>query len=1029
MTAYISPLLWLADEYLKWNPFFIYSGRDPLLHQTEIVSRILFLKPTRILVADVIGLGKTITALRILKTLERYTKLSRVLFLVPSVLVNQWIDEMRGVGVKAQTIERKTLDFLAEHSELPSGWYIGSIDTLKQAEYISILEKNDWDAIVVDEAHKLGLLGREPNRRWKNLGEIIRKKKDAVLILLSATPHKGKANDYLSRIALIDPSLLEVTNVGALDKVFDKPDYYQRTHNIIVFRRNKEDVNNVYELKEIFKPCNMLAVLIEPEEEESELLKNVTDLAVTYLGRYYSYMMQTTGWKAGKIQSILALLRTIIIKRGLSSPQALVKTFSKLVEKRGRYIELLEQGYSPEEAEEKIAQELEDYSRKLDELLTGDIGEYESELDEEFDRLASRFDKFLDESFREKLEATVDIAKRILAGEIRDSKLETLKRILRLVYQSSELPEEFKDLSGGKVIIFTEFKDTAYYLHKKLLEWAEKELGNRDAVKIFTSDNRSEIEAIKKWLAGKGERILITTDVAGEGLNLQHANILVNYEITWSPVRLEQRIGRVWRYGQRRTTYVFNLFLADALEREVAEVVFSKLYGISISLGKLEPIVGEKIFLSTIKNELLEHALEDRTVGGFIPVELEFKDKKVTLSEMRIIELVTKSAKAFVNAFIAALKKLVREIKLKRIYPSSVEAGRVRNDLRYLTGFEDASEAMEAARNIVLLISEFINAEIEEREEKILLKLKDGKIIDISKKSPETILTAILQNFEVDCVKYFVFKSDKKELFALSEVEISVAEEVRYREPVGISADFETKKLKVWRGKQLLEKLQELLTQALPVDEVYGLEDFLNQIPQITIAANSTYIQDEAREGILKIIENVRKYEDVKKLLRGRSFFFHENPRIKINEPKFIFLSSALLPEAGIVLSNEVWDWTEDESIPIVMNYEGLKGREASRVSGFEHFDVKSVKRDEEGSIIDERIIEVKTKLGKSLSVGLKREEYELARELSDKYWIYLVYGIKTYKPVILAIRNPIKRLLFQKKVAVERREEYFFNP
>jgi len=67
MTAYISPLLWLAEEYLNWNPFFIYSGRDPLLHQTEIVSRILFLKPTRILVADVIGLGKTITALRILK--------------------------------------------------------------------------------------------------------------------------------------------------------------------------------------------------------------------------------------------------------------------------------------------------------------------------------------------------------------------------------------------------------------------------------------------------------------------------------------------------------------------------------------------------------------------------------------------------------------------------------------------------------------------------------------------------------------------------------------------------------------------------------------------------------------------------------------------------------------------------------------------------------------------------------------------------------------------------------------------------
>ncbi|RLI89497.1 MAG: hypothetical protein DRO98_00940 [Archaeoglobales archaeon] len=139
-------------------------------------------------------------------------------------------------------------------------------------------------------------------------------------------------------------------------------------------------------------------------------------------------------------------------------------------------------------------------------------------------------------------------------------------------------------------------------------------------------------------------------------------------------------------------------------------------------------------------------------------------------------------------------------------------------------------------------------------------------------------------------------------------------------------------------------------------------------------------------------------------------------------------MSSILLPEAEIVLSNEVWDWTEDESIPIVMNYEGLKGREASRVSGFEHFDVRSVKRDKEGGVVDERIIEVKTKLGRSLSVSLKREEYELARKLGDKYWIYLVYGIGTEKPAILAIRNPLKRLPFRKKEALERREEYFFG-
>ena len=127
MRVYLTPLLWIAENYLKYNPFFIYGGKNPLLHQTEIVAKSLFIKPTRMLIADVIGLGKTITALRILKAVNNYRKLNRVLIAVPSVLIDQWVSELKSMGINPQVIERKVLDFLVKHPVLPSSWYLSLI--------------------------------------------------------------------------------------------------------------------------------------------------------------------------------------------------------------------------------------------------------------------------------------------------------------------------------------------------------------------------------------------------------------------------------------------------------------------------------------------------------------------------------------------------------------------------------------------------------------------------------------------------------------------------------------------------------------------------------------------------------------------------------------------------------------------------------------------------------------------------------------------------------------------------------------
>jgi len=224
----------------------------------------------------------------------------------------------------------------------------------------------------------------------------------------------------------------------------------------------------------------------------------------------------------------------------------------------------------------------------------------------------------------------------------------------------------------------------------------------------------------------------------------------------------------------------------------------------------------------------------------------------------------------------------------------------------------------------------------------------------------------------------------------------------------------------------LVDKLTDLVTRSIPVDEVFGLEDVLSTIPQIISASCNTFYAREMEKGAVNLIKLLRDYEEIKKELGGSSFFSVEEPQVKIREA-FVFISSALLPEVESAISEEVWEWAEDEAMPAVFNYEGLNGREAKRVSKQEHYDVKSERKENE-RILEERFIEVKTKMGRSISFKLSDEEFEMAEEKGDSYWLYMVYGVRTDRPVILCIRNPAKRLQFRRKVALERREEYYFG-
>jgi len=1012
-----APLRWVLELWLRYNPFFVYANRDPLLHQTEIVAKALITRPLRLFIADAIGLGKTVEAIRILRTVGNYRKLNYVLVTVPSTLVPQWVDELRRSGIRAEVLDRARLLQLGRQPAIPPGWYVGSIDTLKKEEYADVVRRVRWDAVVVDEAHRVGIPGQKPNQRWWFVKELVAEEsgRDAILLLLSATPHRGKARDYLLRLSLLDPILLELTGVSSeIEKTFDKREFYSYTHNTVFFRRTKDDVNKVYEGREVFKPCLMHAVVVEPSPEQKEYIELVEHLALNYLNRYYEWYSSVAFEGEISLKGVISLLRAVLIKRALSSPESARHTFERIILRRSLLAKLVEEeGLTLDRAREELIKRYGKLIEEAEEYMSGDVSDVETELDAVFDELAELYAAFVDsEEVLRKLEALGGLTKKIEARDELDRKLETLKKIIELVVFSDRevenLPEEYRDLASGKIVIFTEFKDTVRYLERKLRGWLKERYGDDSILRVLTSENKHELEDIVEWLKKSKRAILVATDVGSEGLNLQYANVLVNFDIAWSPLRLEQRIGRVWRYGQERTVYVFNLFLAHRFEQKVSDVVYQKLYGMTQSVGKIDALLGERVYYSAIRSELLEKAVgEGVRLGGLIPLEL---DDKRRLTETTIINMIAEDAKMFVDYFLNALKKLVEQIKKKNVYPQPADRRSVEEFLQSLTGFRNYEEVWDAVKRL----KDFLGVKWLE-----------------TPRNPELALELIASRLRSQSEpRIYVYQSDSHDVVVLTVGEIAVCRdggacETVYREPVAvlISGGAITG---ILRGSELLNRLLEVLRVSVPVDEVYGLDELLKSVGEVLKRRRAEVESVYQVRHLKKVVEHVGKlaeYERRRYALANSGntepyFFTKVHVRVE-SDYAYIFVPTSVLPSVRMLQSSEVWFWLEDLALKHVVSYERSKGREPVVVKSAEHYDVRSVGAGEE------RFIEVKAPASNRLSVALTEREFEYAKKFGDRYWLYIVLGADSEKPVILCVRDPANRLRFVREERIEKQSRY----
>jgi len=971
------------------------EGKDaahPYTHQVELLYTLFSRKPLKALIGDEIGLGKTIEAIMLLKYLQEVGEVKKALILVPRVLVNQWESELRRFGIEPLRIERDTIEMLVARG-FPEGVYLASIDLVKREKYKPVVLGVKWDIVVVDEAHRVGIVGGKKNARYLFLEELIHKNPSINVVLLSATPHRGKVDDYIQRLKLVDP------NLRAKENELDTEDFYKRINNALVFRRTKLDVNEIYEKAPVFKPCDFIAYVVEASEAEKKFHDLLRSFLHDKLLEYYN--------RTGKEPRGLALLLTLIAKRASSSPEAALKTFSRVLAKRGTILK-----GEPEEA-------LKEVERKADEIIDALFTSFEEygevfdeaeeraaeDIDEVVNTLAEHFGPLLNKNDLDTLKELIDLAQKIKS---RDSRL-------------TEVIDLVKDhlSKDDRVVIFTEFKDTAEYIYNALLKALPPPY--RDKVCLVTAARieppkilhaypkarKYGIEDVKNWLKKGFVDVVVSTDVASEGLNLQYANVVIHYEPTWSPIKIVQRIGRVWRVGQEKNVYSYNVLLAVENDLAVFENLYGKLLSWLIAGVESKVVIGEKLKISFLKEEEARH---ERVDIFAMPVT---GDREVRgYSEYRaILEFIRRGKKGletYINQILSLLqqlKQVSKKVESERIDKSIF----VENIVSAGLGGLSRKEAEEALLKILENLAKVEACSIDKKSSRVYVNCPNlgvvtsiesiadmyrviAELVKSAGSSEPVILLATALNDE-----------DVKELH-LFKVSAKLGNRVVYSEVIGLTQA----RAEPIRGAKLLN----LVAKAIP--NVIGVADSIqfsgsNAYTSMELKAK-TIVSGAIREYIVSPLSYYIQFVEDNGLGEKHKDWMPASGSISIDARcigSVLFISSDTSKEAPPPIKVEE---VERKAMEFVMEFERRSGRVPEDVSKYEHYDVRSY----DPRTGEVRYIEVKGRWGPTLVVELTETEFEYAKKLGNNYWLYIVYDIGSGKPKLVMIRNPVNNVVWQ---------------
>lgn len=481
-----------------------------LPHQLATAEQVVEKMNGKAILADEVGLGKTIEAGLILKEYMLRDLVQKVLILVPASLVLQWVQELNDKFYIPAIPQRKS--YVWEQYDV----IVSSLDTAKRNPHRELIFSQDWDFIIVDEAHKL------KNRKTKNY-EFVQQLKKRFCLLLTATPIQNKLEELYNLISLLKPGYLG--NIDEFHKEYDAT------------KRSPEDEKNLKLL--------IHNVMIRNRREDTGLdwpKRHVQNITLAFSDIEKQIYDKITAAKQNGLLGEHQLSTLTLLREICSSREAIFMTLKKMIEKE-----------DTSETTRQFAQE-----------LVEDIQKVEHHA------------------------------------------------------KASKLIEMIKHING-KVIVFTEYRATQLYL-----QWILKQNG------ISSVPFRGGFKRSKKdWMTQlfkNNAQVLIATEAGGEGINLQFCQHVINYDLPWNPMRIEQRIGRIHRIGQEKDVHIYNFTIKGTIEEHILALLYEKIELFESTIGQLDNILA-KLDLKNIEHYVQDIFLQSDSEG-------EVKIKMDNLSEL-----------------------------------------------------------------------------------------------------------------------------------------------------------------------------------------------------------------------------------------------------------------------------------------------------------------------------------------------------------------------------------------------------------
>jgi len=932
----------------QFDPLFAVNSSivDPLPHQVEAVYRYLLPLPRiRFLLADDTGAGKTIMTGLLIKELLFRGVLQKVFIITPGGLTKQWKEEelQEKFGLYARLVNRASFDAEpGQFSRYEEGIFITSIDFLARNDgCLKAASETQWDLVVVDEAHKLSAYEYgtklEESERYKAVKALVRKTDH--LLFLTATPHRGRKDTFRRLLLLLDEDLFQkdehvadrVREQAALYGTSGEEDFederpISKARNRFFLRRLKEEMVD-WDNRALFKERHTKTTGYDLTPEEKTLYDEVT-----------SYVRLKRKEAKAKKNRNVELTLMVMQRRLASSLLAITRTLENRLRALDEVLSILRDPGRSEAEKKRLFRETPDPCDPRD------ITEYEDLTEEERERIDQRIFRQVLTDDPAKVEEERDEVERLfrLADSLKHHKEAKFAELLSVLDSSNVIRAE-----DEKLLIFTEHRDTLNSLARRL-----EEKGYTVATIHGGMDVDSRKQAQRQFRTRA--KIMVATDAAGEGINLQFCRYLINWDIPWNPNRLEQRMGRIHRYGQADDVWVYNLVAQNTREGSVLQKVLSKLDVMREQMGS------DRVY------DVIDEWLEDVPLVRLIESAIDMDDESAGVRETDTALSTASNERA--GRLLALQKKTSLASKL---------------DLRSACELRDASDER---RLQPLFIQRFFERAwtacggTVRKDDHFPLPIAPGAaqagVWHIGS-TPTALLELARERRQPLSDNYgtpFVFD---KQL-------VSVASNVRVPE----------------RTKLILELQEELndLQQA----QLYG-DDNDEERERLRQRVEDLKTRKAVR---LKELELMMKLTaNLPDLLTEAVIAPVPLPAQKLRQAGVAAMESdEEAPSKGVPMRRD--DEVEAIAMDVTMRYERGRGWSPTDVSrDGEHYDVRS-----EGPGGKKRFIEVKGR-AQSGAIVLTGPEVDKLRHLGERAWLYVVTFCKAERPRLRIIQDPISRI------------------